>query len=132
MNAEQALAELRELSSQVARAVVLDEGGGMVAGTDADDAAAQRLADAAQALVAAAGELHATAGDVARAEIELAEGGFFVLCEGGRTIAATTGPGATAGLVVYDLRTCLSSIDAKPKRRRATRKKADEDEEAAE
>jgi hypothetical protein len=56
---------------------------------------------------------------VTRVEVELEEGAFFVLREGGRTIAATTGPGSTAGLVVYDLRTCLGSIDdAKPKRQR--------------
>ncbi|MGH3110813.1 MAG: roadblock/LC7 domain-containing protein [Gaiellaceae bacterium] len=130
MNADQALAELRELSSQVARAVVLEDGGAVLAGTDDGPDASQALAAAAQALVAAAGELHATAGDVSRAEVELAEGGLFVLREGGRTIAATTGPGPTAGLVMYDLRTCLNAIDAKPKRRRAPRKKADE--EAAE
>ena len=129
MNADQALAELRELSSQVVRAVVLDEGGGVLAGTDADAGATQQLAEAAQALVAAAGELHGAAGDVARAEVELAEGGLFVLREGGRTIAATTGPSPTAGLVVYDLRTCLATIDAKPKRRRAPRKKPDDEEE---
>ena len=52
-------------------------------------------------------------------EVELEGGAVFVLCEGGRTIAATTRPGATGGLVVYDLRTCLGSIDdAKPKRQR--------------
>jgi hypothetical protein len=126
MDAAQALTELRELSSQVARAVVFEDGGEVLAGTDADQALVQELAEAARALVAAAGGLHATEGDVSRAEVELAEGGFFVLREGGRTIAATTGPGPTAGLVVYDLRTCLSSIDAKPKRRRTTKKQVEE------
>jgi hypothetical protein len=126
MDAAQALTELRELSSQVARAVVFEDGGEVLAGTDADQGAAQELAEAARALVAAAGGLHATEGDVSRAEVELAEGGFFVLREGGRTIAATTGPDPTAGLVVYDLRTCLSSIDAKPKRRRTTKKQVEE------
>jgi hypothetical protein len=130
MDAAQALAELRELSSQVARAVVLEDGGDVLAGTDAEPAATQELAAAARDLVAAAGGLHATEGDVTRAEVELAEGGFFVLREGGRTIAATTGPAPTAGLVMYDLRTCLQAIDAKPKRRRTTKKKVEE--EAAE
>lgn len=123
MEAAQALAELRELSSQVERAVVLEVGGEVLAATDEDSVAAQELAGAAQALVAAAGGLHATAGDVTRVEVELAGGGLFALREGGRTIAATTGPSPTGGLVVYDLRTCLHAIDAKPKRRRAPRKK---------
>jgi predicted regulator of Ras-like GTPase activity (Roadblock/LC7/MglB family) len=122
MDASQALAELKELSSQVERAVVLEEGGEILAATDSDAADAQALAGASLALVAAAGELHATAGEVTRAEVELAEGGLFVLREGGRTIGATTGPGPTSGLVVYDLRTCLHAIDAKPKRRRAAKR----------
>jgi hypothetical protein len=128
MDAAQALAELKELSSQVERAVVLEAGGDILAGTDEDRAQVEALAGATTALVAAAGELHSTAADVARAEVELAEGGFFVLREGGRTIGATTGPGPTSGLVVYDLRTCLHGIDDKPKRRRAAKKAAaDED-----
>ena len=127
MDAAQALAELRELSSQVERAVVLESGGDILAATDDDRAELEALAGATLALVAAAGELHATAADVARAEVELAEGGFFVLREGGRTIGATTGPGPTSGLVVYDLRTCLQAIDDKPKRRRTKKAPAEEE-----
>jgi hypothetical protein len=128
MDATQALAELTELSSQVERAVVLEDGGEILAATDVEAAEAEKLAGAALSLVAGAGELHATAGDVVRVEVELADGGLFVLREGGRTIAATTGPGPTSGLVVYDLRTCLNGIQAKPKRRRSAKKK----EEASE
>jgi hypothetical protein len=125
VDAAQALVELKELSSQVERAVVLGPGGDILAGTDEDPAAREALAEATTALLAAAGELHATAAEVARAEVELAEGGFYVLREGERAIGATTGPEATSGLVVYDLRTCLHGIDVKPKRRRA-KKTADE------
>lgn len=123
MDANQALAELAELSSQVERAVVLDAKGSVLASTgDESDALARSALD----LLAAAGELHASAGEVTRAEVELAEGGLFVLAEGGRTIVATTGQNPTSGLVVYDLRTCLAGIDEeKPKRRRATRKAKD-------
>jgi hypothetical protein len=130
MDAAQALAELTELSSQVERAIILEEGGEILASTDENSLDSEVLAGAALALVASAGELHATAAEVARVEVELAEGGLFVLREGGRTIAATTGPGPTSGLVVYDLRTCLNGIEVKPKRRRA--KKATSEEEAAE
>lgn len=130
MDATQALAELRELSSQVERAVVLGEGGGVLASTEASDDAAQKLARAALDALAAAGELHSSSGEVTRVEVELAEGGLFVLREGARTIAATTGPNPTAGLVAYDLRTCLQEIDAeqKPKRRRAAKKTREEGE----
>jgi hypothetical protein len=123
MDAGQALTELKELSSQIDRAVVLDDADALLAATDADPALAQSLRDAALALVAAADELHATESGVSRAEVELGEGGLFVLREGGRTIAATTGPAPTSGLVVYDLRTCLHGIEApKPKRKRVPRK----------
>ncbi len=127
MDATQALAELAELSSQVERAAVLDAKGSVLASTgDEGDALARSALD----LLTAAGELHPSAGDVTRAEIELGEGGLFVLREGGRTIAATTGPNPTSGLVAYDLRTCLQGIDEeKPKRRRTPRKpKEDEGE----
>ena len=123
MDATQALAELAELSSQVERAVVLDAKGSVLASTGDGDALARSALD----LLAAAGELHPSAGDVTRAEVELGEGGLFVLRERDRTIAATTGPNPTSGLVAYDLRTCLEGIDEeKPKRRRAPRKPKEE------
>jgi predicted regulator of Ras-like GTPase activity (Roadblock/LC7/MglB family) len=120
MDANQALAELKELSSQVERAVVVDASGSLLASTDD---AGEALTRAALDLLAAAGELHTSAEEVTRAEVELGEGGLFVLRVGGRMIAATTGPNPTSGLVAYDLRTCLQGIDEeKPKRRRTTRK----------
>jgi predicted regulator of Ras-like GTPase activity (Roadblock/LC7/MglB family) len=118
VEAAQALAELRELSSQVEKAVVL-RGDGSVLASIGDEAGAESLARCALDLVAAAFELRSSPEEVKRVEVELQDGALFVLSEGGRTIAATTGPQPTAGLVVYDLRTCLHSIDdAKPKRQR--------------
>jgi predicted regulator of Ras-like GTPase activity (Roadblock/LC7/MglB family) len=123
MDVAQALAELTELSSQVERAVVLDTSGALFGSTSSEQAATERLAAAARELVAAAGDLHASTDEVTRVEIELAEGALFVLREGGRTIAAVTRPHPTAGLVAYDLRTCLGSIDETPKRKRARAQK---------
>jgi predicted regulator of Ras-like GTPase activity (Roadblock/LC7/MglB family) len=130
MDVAQALAELTELSSQVERAVVLGAEGEVLGSTADEPAATEALARAALDLVAAAGELHASPDEVTRAEVELSEGALFVLREGGRTIAATTGPRPTAGLVAYDLRTCLHGIDeqAKPKRRRQARKAKEKSE----
>jgi Roadblock/LC7 domain len=121
MDAAQALQELTELSSQVERAVVLDAKGALLGSTTPDDSATQTLARAALELVAAAGELQPS-GDVT-----LAEGGLFVLRDGKHAIAATTGPSPTAGLVVYDLRTCLRALDVPAPKRRRT-KKAEEAE----
>jgi predicted regulator of Ras-like GTPase activity (Roadblock/LC7/MglB family) len=130
MDAAQALAELTELSAQVERAVVLDGSGAVLGSTTDDERATDALARAAVDLVSTAGDLHASAGEVSVAEVELEEGGLFVLREGDRTIAATTGPSPTAGLVVYDLRTCLRSLDEpKPKPKR-TRAKKPQDETA--
>jgi hypothetical protein len=91
--------------------------------TPDDSAGAQGLATAALELLAAAFELRSTPQEVTRVEVELAEGALFVLHEGGRTIAAVTGPQPTSGLVVYDLRTCLQRISEpeKPKRRRTAK-----------
>lgn len=124
VDAEQALAELAELSSQIERAVVIRADGSVLASTTDDPAAAEALARSALDLVAAAFELRSAPEEVTRVEVELGEGGVFVLRDGGRTIAATTGPGATPGLVVYDLRTCLHGIDeVKPKRQRKAKEK---------
>jgi predicted regulator of Ras-like GTPase activity (Roadblock/LC7/MglB family) len=124
MEPAQALADLRELSSQITAAVVLDADGNVLASSPEDDGAASRLAAAALELVAAAGGLGAGSEDVTRVEVELDEGAVFVVREGERTVAATTGPDPTSGLVVYDLRTCAQSLrEDEPKKRRARKPK---------
>ena len=128
MDAATALAELEGLSSRIESAVVLDAAGEVLGSTGAG---AARLGDAVRELLATAGALRASDDEVTRIEVELDEGGLFVLREGGRTIAATTGPGAIAGIVVYDLRTCLEGIDAKPERRRGKPKGSNGNEEGA-
>ena len=124
MEVAQALAELSELSSQVKQAVVLGAGGAILGSTGGDGDATEGLARSALELLSIAGDLHGSADEVTRVEVELAGGAVFVLCEEGRTIAATTGPQPTAGLVAYDLRTCLAGISdpEKPKRSRSVRK----------
>jgi predicted regulator of Ras-like GTPase activity (Roadblock/LC7/MglB family) len=128
VDASGALAELVKVSGQIRRAVVFDTSGEILGSTWSEEADARRLADAAGRALATAAELHVSA-EVARVEVELPEGGLFVLRDGERAIAATTGPKPTAGLVVYDLRTCLGQIDPpKPKRRRVKAKEPAEDE----
>lgn len=118
-----------ELSSQIEAAVVLSADGAVIASSGEGDAS---LAGTALELVGAAAELGSDP-EVTRVEIELAEGALFVVREGGRTIAARTGPEPTSGLVVYDLRTCIRSIDEpEPKKKRASRAKAGKPEEKPE
>ena len=125
MDAAQALAQLMDLSSQITAAIALD-GDGSVLAVSSEDAEASLTASTLE-LVAAAEDLGADGGEVTRVEVELGEGAFFVVREGGRTVAATTGPKPTSGLVVYDLRTCAQAIEpAAPKRKRAPRKPKEE------
>lgn len=125
MDAAQALRELLELSSQIEAAAILGTDGAVVtSGPEGTDATG--LATAALELTAAASELGGQQ-DVSRVEIELEDGALFVVREGAHTIVARTGPEPTAGLVVYDLRTSLRSVDEPaPKKRRATRAKKED------
>ena len=123
MDAAQALQELTELSSQITSAVVLDAEGTVLASAPENEAAGTRLADSARELVEAAAGLAAGTGDVTRVEVELDEGALFVVREGGHSVAATTGPRPTSGLVVYDLRTCAQSLASAPKKRRMRKPK---------
>ena len=120
MDAEKALGELMELSSQITAAVVLDGDGGVLASSSGDSAS---LASSTLELVAAAADLGGDGRGVTRVEVELDEGAIFVVREGDRTVAATTGPDPTSGLVVYDLRTCAQAITSEPKKRRARKPK---------
>ena len=125
MDAAQALVELTELSSQVEAAVVLGADGSVLASTHEDPSQAAALASSALDLVAAASTLYPQPLELTRVEVELEDGAVFVLRDGGRTIAATTGPDPTSGLVVYDLRTCLHGItEPGPEKKRRTVRKA--------
>ena len=69
---------------------------------------------------------------VAQLEAATLGGSVFVVRDGERLIAATTTPEPTVGLVFYDLKTCLRSIeDAKPKPQRRPAKKKEADDAAA-
>jgi predicted regulator of Ras-like GTPase activity (Roadblock/LC7/MglB family) len=122
MDAQQALADLTEISSQIEAAVVFDDKGKVVGSTLADaDAFAQAAAD----LLAAAEELKGSS-PLTQLEIATGDGSVFVVREGKATIAATTAPAPTVGLVFYDLKSALRSVNAKPKpkpRQTATAKK---------
>jgi predicted regulator of Ras-like GTPase activity (Roadblock/LC7/MglB family) len=122
MDAAQALSELTALSAQITSAIVIDADGSPLAST-LDDAAAAELAPTVQELLAAAGR----AGDgrqLAQLQLSTPEGGVFLVRDGDRAIAAITRPAPAAGLVFYDLKTCLRSISDEPKPKPRARKKA--------
>jgi predicted regulator of Ras-like GTPase activity (Roadblock/LC7/MglB family) len=124
--AEKVLAELRDISSQV-RAAVLLEAGGSVLGSTLSDEQGERLAAAAKLLLEQA-EVVRGESEPKLTQLEAAtpEGSVFVVREGDRLLAATTGPQPTAGLVFYDLRAAARATAEKPKpkpKRRAPAKK---------
>src|ERR671923_1549430 len=115
MDAQQALADLTEISSQVKAAVVFDDKGKVAGSTGADG---EVLARAAGELLAAAEELKPADSPLAQLEVATVEGSVFVVRDGNTVIAATTGTNPTVGLVFYDLKSALRSVKPKPRPRR--------------
>jgi predicted regulator of Ras-like GTPase activity (Roadblock/LC7/MglB family) len=123
MDAAQALSELTSLSAQITSAIVVDADGSPLAST-LDDAAAAELAPTVQELVAAAGRV-GEGRQLAQLQLSTPDGGVFLVRDGDRAIAATTRPEPAAGLVFYDLKTCLRSIadESKPRPKPKQRRK---------
>jgi predicted regulator of Ras-like GTPase activity (Roadblock/LC7/MglB family) len=128
MDAAQALSDLTEVSSQIDAALVLDADGSTMAST-LDGTRSEEVARAAQELLTEVARASGDGGkELAQLEVATTAGSVFVVRDEKRTIAATTGPEPTVGLVFYDLKSCLRSIAAeeKPKAKRAPRKGADD------
>jgi predicted regulator of Ras-like GTPase activity (Roadblock/LC7/MglB family) len=123
MDAEQALADLMEISSQIEAAVIFDESGKVAGATLADAARAEDLARRAHELLQRAASLRG--GDAVPTQLEVAtsEGSVFVARGAQARIVATTSPQPTVGLVFYDLKSALRQIEqarpAPPKPRAA-------------
>ena len=127
VDAAQAIADLTEISPQVRDVVVIEPDGSLTGSNLPAETAAQRLADGARRLLDAAEALRP---GVSQLEAATTSGSVFVVRDGDRLIAATTTPEPTVGLVFYDLKTCLRSIEPPkpaPKRRAPTKKKEGED-----
>jgi predicted regulator of Ras-like GTPase activity (Roadblock/LC7/MglB family) len=143
MDAAQALADLTEISSQVTEVAILDRDGSLLASTATDPGHAERFVAGVQRLLEEADRISTTRAlpEPAQLEVSTHEGSVFVVRRDGRTIAASTRPDPTVGLVLYDLKHCIGSLDEAPAaassgkrpardsagaaRTRAPRKKAD-------
>src|SRR2546428_11387554 len=97
--AEQALAELTEISTQVEAAVLFDRDGAVAAATLPASSAA-RFASTARALIEAAEQVRG--GEVTQLEAATGEGSVFVVRDGDQLIAAATGDEPTRGPGFYD------------------------------
>ncbi len=132
MDAAQALSDLTEISSQIEAALILDADGSVLAATVSEERAAE-MGQTAQELLAA---VRRVPGDddreLAQVEVATPNGSVFLVRDDERTIAATTGPEPTVGLVFYDLKSTLRSFAApKPKPRRKKTEPAPEPDAAA-
>ena len=134
MDAAQALADLTEISSQVVHVAIVEGEGSVLATTIADAGRAARFVQGVTTLLEEADNLRQSRGLPGLSQLEAAtlEGSVFVVRRDDRIIAATTRPDPTVGLVFYDLKTCLRSIDEpKPPARKRTRRKPEGGDDAA-
>ena len=131
VDAAQALADLTEISSQVIHVAIVDGDGAIMATTIGDEARAKRFVDGVRELLGEADRLGQARGLPGLAQLEAAtlDGSIFVVRRGDRLVAATTRPDPTVGLVFYDLKHCLRSLEseeaAPPAQARRTRRRAD-------
>ncbi len=131
MDAAQALADLTEISSQVAQVVILDRDDSILATTARDPGRADRFVAAVRKLLEQADRLALARGlpELSQLEASTLDGSVFAVRREGRLIVATTRSDPTVGLIFYDLKHCLGSIDDAPAAEAApaprSRKKAD-------
>jgi hypothetical protein len=126
MDAAAALADLTEISSHVEAAVVADAEGKVLAATGD----AERLGPVGRELLETAEEDFGGRRSVTKLEVALREASIFAVRERELVLVARTGPGPASALVLYDLGSCLQSIDP-PKSARKTRSRAKKGQAAA-
>jgi hypothetical protein len=107
MDATRAIGDLTEISPQVQDVVIL-AADDSVLGTNATAERAERLGAGARRLLAAADAIRPE--PVTQLEAATTTGSVFVVRDRERTIAATTSPEPTVGLVFYDLKSCVRSL----------------------
>ena len=104
---QQALENLRALSGELDSAVVVSEGEELIGSTLAPGVDRERYAAMIGALAGIARRVARENGGAGFAQARIGEEGGYVLLVGlgrGYTLAATTGPDARVGLVLYDMR----------------------------
>jgi predicted regulator of Ras-like GTPase activity (Roadblock/LC7/MglB family) len=126
MDAAEALKDLTEISSQIQAAVLITADGQTLASTIDDHARSDRLCAAVGSLVEAATARSGGEGRLVQLEAATSDGSLFVVRDDERMVAAVTKPEPTAGLVFFDLKSCLRAAaaeqgDGKPRPRPGVR-----------
>ncbi|HYY76349.1 MAG TPA: hypothetical protein VE644_08535 [Gaiellaceae bacterium] len=130
MDAGQALADLTEISSQIEAAVLAGADGSVDASTFAEEERGQAAAAAAVELLRAADQARTEGGDrLVQLQAAMPEGSVFVVRDEKRLVAAVTGAEPTAGLIFYDLKTCLRLAGEDPEKKAPRRRRKKEEGE---
>jgi predicted regulator of Ras-like GTPase activity (Roadblock/LC7/MglB family) len=134
MDAGQALADLTQVSTQIDGAVLAEPGGKVLASTY-EDAKGERITKAALELLQAAEATRSDGAELTQVLAETAKGAVFVVRGESHVAAAVTAPEPIAGLIFYDLKTCLRLLEdekhekkrkaSAPRRKKTTKKDED-------
>jgi predicted regulator of Ras-like GTPase activity (Roadblock/LC7/MglB family) len=113
-NLDRVLGDLRALSGDIDSCGVLSEDGELLSSSHGEGVDRERVTAMLAALANRAERLARENGKDHASQVRVkAEGGFALLVrlEGGGTLAATTGPDARVGLVLYDMRNARDEIE---------------------
>jgi len=113
-NLDRVLGDLRALSGDIDSCGVLSEDGDLLASSHEEGVDRERVTAMLAALANRAERLARENGKDHASQVRVkAEGGFVLLVrlEGGGTLAATTGPDARVGLVLYDMRNARDEVE---------------------
>jgi predicted regulator of Ras-like GTPase activity (Roadblock/LC7/MglB family) len=116
MDAAESLADLKQISTQIDRAVIVRGDGSVAGSTVADDALSSHIAEAGVRLWDAADRARRDLGRPQLSQLEVAtgEGSVFAVKDDEFLIVASTPPEPTVGLIFYDLKTCLRNLREQP------------------
>ena len=113
-NLDRALADLRALSGDIESCGVLSTDGKLLASSHGGGVDRERVTAMLAALANLAGRVARENGKDHASQVRIkAEGGYVLLVrlERGGTLAATTGPDARVGLVLYDMRNASGEVE---------------------
>jgi len=111
---DRVLADLRALSGDIESCGVLSKEGELLSSSHGEGVDRERVSAMAAALANLAERVARQAGKDHASQVRVkAEGGFVLLIrlDGGGALAATTGPAAKVGLVLYDMRNARGEVE---------------------
>jgi len=113
-NLDRVLADLRALSGDIESCGVLSKDGDLLSSSHGEGVDRERVSAMVAALSNLAERVARQAGKDHASQVRVkAEGGYVLLIrlDGGGALAATTGPEARVGLVLYDMRNTRGEVE---------------------